>query len=103
MSRKGKRALIAEPRGYTFDLTLGAEDECNPCETELRLLTFEGIERLLAARVKNLHHQGLRLVDVLMWFGHCFQIGPVDYSVFTVCNLFRHLSCARAKTKEQFS
>jgi hypothetical protein len=84
-------ALIKRPKTFEVDLTLDANDKCNPCKKArdkkvLRLLTPQGTERLLAARVQDLHDEDLQLVDVLTWFHHCFENGAVDWSeMFTVC------------------
>jgi hypothetical protein len=102
-SRKGKAALILLHQKWDcFDLTLGVEDKLNVWQKDLRLLTLQGIELLLAARVKELHAKGLRLVDVLTWFEDCFRNGPEDWSLSTVC-VSRKLppssyTCARALT-----
>lgn len=82
-SRGGAQTLIARHQAFAFDLTLAAKNSSNPREDDLRLLTFEGTERLLGARVKDLHDKGLQLVDVLRWFRRCFQQGPLDFAKFS--------------------
>jgi hypothetical protein len=84
-SRTGKKALIVLTRTVDFDLSLEANDECNPGHHVLHLLTSRGTERLLGARVKDLHDEHLRLVDVLTWFDTCFRNGPEDWSLSKVC------------------
>jgi hypothetical protein len=82
-SRSAAQALIARQQTFAFDLTLTAKHRSNPREDELRLLTFEGTERLLGARVKDLHDKGLQLVQVLSWFRRCFEQGPLDFAKFS--------------------